>query len=98
MTKKSKPYVIGEYDEFFTASSVGNLSNEEAVAYSNSYYRELDHQSAVQLASRRAEARGMKLAQREMVGRMHQNGMSVSEIATILNYPEDTVRSLLSTI
>ncbi len=73
------------------------------MAYSNSYYRELDHQSAVRLASRRAEARGeargrkeeREKTQKEMVGRMHQNGMSVSQIANILGYSEDTVRNWL---
>lgn len=100
MTKKSKPYVNGEYDEFFTASSVGRLTNEEAIAYSNSYYRELDHQSAVRLASRRAwndgVERGVAQTQREIVGRMHRNGMSVMQIAAILNYPESTIRDWLS--
>ena len=124
MTKKSKPYVIGDYDEFFTASSVGGLSNEEAVAYSNSYYRELDHQSAVRLATQRAEARGLKLGeerglklgeerglklgeerglkkgmeqtQRDMVDRMHRNGMTVSQIAVMLGYPEATILTWLA--
>ena len=108
MTKKSKPYVIGDYDEFFTASSVGGLSNEEAVAYSNSYYRELDHQSAVRLATQRAEARGLKLGeerglkkgmeqtQRDMVNRMHRNGMTASQIAVMLGYPEATILTWLA--
>lgn len=58
MTKKSKPYLSGEYDEFFTASSTGNLTEEEAVAYSQSYFKDLENQSAVRFAESRSRAEG----------------------------------------
>ena len=58
MTKESKAYQTGEYDEMFTAASTGNLSREEAVAYSASYYKELDNQSAIRFAERKGREEG----------------------------------------
>lgn len=58
MTRKSKPYISGEYSDFFEASSTGMLSNEEAVAYSQSYLKELDNQSAIRFAEKRSRAEG----------------------------------------
>ncbi len=58
LTRESKPYLSGEYADLFTASATDSLTNEEAVAYSNSYYRELEHQSAVAYAATKAEAKG----------------------------------------
>ncbi|MDE6409282.1 MAG: Rpn family recombination-promoting nuclease/putative transposase [Muribaculaceae bacterium] len=59
MTRESKPYLTGDYEEMFTASSTGNLSNEEAVAYSQSYLKELDSQSAIRFAERRSLEKGI---------------------------------------
>ena len=60
MTRDSKPYKSGLYEEFFDAASTQMLSAEEAVAYSDSYYKELENQSAVRLAERKAMERGME--------------------------------------
>ena len=54
MTKKSKPYICGDYDEIFDAASTGSLTCEEAVSYSQSYFKECDNQSAVRFAEKRA--------------------------------------------
>ena len=60
MDKNSKPYVSGEYDEIFNASEVGNLVNDEAVAYSRSYYSMIDHQHAVEYAREKGMEKGME--------------------------------------
>ncbi len=65
LTRESKPYLSGEYADLFTASATDSLTNEEAVAYSNSYYRELEHQSAVAYAATKAEAKGREEGREE---------------------------------
>ncbi len=71
MTRKSKPYLSGEYDDIFTASSIGNLTNEEAQAYSNSYFKELDNQSAIRFAESRGRQEGELIGRKEgeLIGR-----------------------------
>ena len=60
MTRKSKAYESGEYDDIFTASATDSLTNEEAVAYSQSYYRLKEQESAIRFAEKKAEARGIE--------------------------------------
>lgn len=87
MTKESKPYLSGEYEDIFTASSTGNLSSEEAVAYSQSYFKELDNQSAVRLA----EKRGIEIGERK--GR--QEALTeIARKARELGLPEDMVSKI----
>ncbi len=75
LTKRSKPYLSGEYDDLFTAAATGNLTNEEAIAYSASYYKELERESALRFAVKKAEvkaeARGE--ARGEAKGEMKKN-------------------------
>lgn len=106
MTSKSKPYEIGDYNDIFTASATGNLTREEAVAYSQSYYRLKEQESAIRFAEKKAEARGMekgmekgeKLGLREMlrmnVKSMREKGLTNETIANFLNQPLDLISSL----
>ena len=75
MTRDSKPYKSGLYEEFFDAASTQMLSDEEAVAYSDSYYKELENQSAVRLAERKAMERGMEKGIQKGIEKGIQEGM-----------------------
>lgn len=91
MTKESKPYLSGEYEDIFTASSTGNLSSEEAVAYSQSYFKELDNQSAVRFAEKRGKEKGRQ------EGKLEGRQEALSETARRareLGLPEDIVSKL----
>lgn len=44
MDKESKPYITGEYDEFFEAAETQQLVAEEAVCYSESRQRLIDEE------------------------------------------------------
>lgn len=111
LTKDSKPYRSGEYDDMFTASSTEYLSNEEAVAYSKSYFKELDNQSAVRFAARknreegreegreqgREEGReeGRMLQLADNVRNLRRNGFDDPTITRLLNLPLDMIRTLI---
>ncbi|MDE6023769.1 MAG: hypothetical protein K2G13_09750, partial [Muribaculaceae bacterium] len=56
--KKSKPYLSGEYADIFQASSTGDLTAEETVADSQSYFREFDNQSTIRFASEEGREEG----------------------------------------
>ena len=62
MTRNSEPYKSGLYEEFFDAASTEHLTVEEAVAYSQSYYKEIENQSAVQFAAKKAAEQAAKKA------------------------------------
>lgn len=99
LTKDSKPYKSGEYDDVFTASSTEYLSNEEAVAYSKSYFKELDNQSAVRFAARknreegREEGRMLQLA--DNVRNLRRNGFDDPTIARLLNLPLKMIGTII---
>ncbi len=86
LTKESKPYKTGDYEEIFAASSTGNLSKEEVVAYSQSYFKELDHESAVRFAE--------KNILRKNVRNLRKHGMQDEVIAQMLEYPLHYIQSL----
>ena len=106
LTKESKPYLSGEYDDFFTASKTENLTNEEAVAYSESYLKELDNQSVVRFTARknreegieeglkkgRAEGRAEGLL--EVARNMLKSGMSILDISKFTNLPESEILAI----
>lgn len=93
MTKKSKPYVTGEYSDFFEASSTGMLSNEEAVAYSQSYLKELEHQSAIRFAERRGYEKGWKEGYEE--GR-RQVIARLEELSPEFNISDDMKKKIIA--
>ena len=98
LTKASKPYLSGEYEDIFTASSTGMLSNEEAVAYSQSYYKDIDNQSAVQFAAKRNREEGrlegaMEML-REMVRNLRSNGFDNDAIAKFLGKSPEIISEL----
>ncbi len=95
MTRESKPYKTGEYDDFFEASAVNRLEEAEAVAYSESYFKELENQSAVRFAAARnreagrAEGRaeglekGMSLEREKNIAAARKAGLSEDMIKSI---------------
>ncbi|MDE6296304.1 MAG: Rpn family recombination-promoting nuclease/putative transposase [Muribaculaceae bacterium] len=87
MTRKSKPYLTGEYEEMFTASSTGNLTNEEAVAYSQSYLKEIDHQSAMRFAERRSYDKGREEGREEAI-------RELSSLAQSLGLSDELIQKL----
>ncbi|MBD5262858.1 MAG: Rpn family recombination-promoting nuclease/putative transposase [Bacteroides sp.] len=94
LTKESKPYLSGEYDDFFTASKTENLTNEEAVAYSESYLKELDNQSVVRFTARKNRAEGRAEGILEVARNMLKNGMSILDISKYTNLPESEILAL----
>ncbi len=110
MTKQSKPYLSGEFDEIFEASKTEKLSPEEAVAYSESYYKELDNQSAIRFAAEKSRNEGRKEGRKEgrsegliegalnelkkIVTSMRSQGLSNDVIAQMIGRDPQTVASI----
>ena len=98
MTRDSKPYKSGLYEDFFDAASTQMLSAEEAVAYSDSYYKELENQSAVRLAERKAMERGMEKgwdnAMIAIAQKMLMSGMPLDQISAMTGIPFETLQNL----
>ena len=98
MTRDSKPYKSGLYEDFFDAASTQMLSAEEAVAYSDSYYKELENQSAVRLAERKAMERGMEKgwdnAMIAIAKKMLMSGMPLDQISAMTGIPFETLQNL----
>ena len=98
LTKESKPYLSGEYDDFFTASKTENLTNEEAVAYSESYLKELDNQSVVRFTARKnreeGKAEGRAEGILEVARNMLKSGMSILDISKFTNLPESEILAI----
>ena len=74
------------------------LSNEEAVAYSQSYYKDIDNQSAVQFAAKRNREKGrlegaMEML-REMVRNLRSNGFDNDAIAKFLGKSPEIISEL----
>lgn len=91
MTRESKPYLTGDYEEMFTASSTGNLTNDEAVAYTQSYLKEIDRQSAVRFAERKSYDKGLEQGMQQ--GR-EQTIDDLSARARSLGLSEDMMKRL----
>lgn len=83
MTRNSKPYRTGEYDDFFDAASTYHLTNEEAVAYSQSYLKELENQSAVRFAASKSREEGREEERRRNIEAARKAGLSEEMIASI---------------
>ena len=90
LSKESKPYMTGEYDDLFTASATDNLSREEAVAYSQSYLKEIDNESAILFAEKRGEQKAIK----DNVRNLRNYGLDDNTIAKMLNYSPEYIRAL----
>lgn len=88
MTRKSKPYRTGEYDDFFDAASTYHLTNEEAVAYSQSYLKDMENQSAVRFAAHRSREEGREEGREEERRR-------IVEAAKRAGLSQDVIDSLL---
>ena len=99
LTKESQPYLSGEYNDFFTASMTDNLTEEEAVAYSESYLKELDRQSAIRFTAKKnreegieiGEARGKEEERRKSIRLMLSFGISAQQIAENYDMPLEEV-------
>lgn len=98
LSKESKSYQSGEYDEIFTASATGSLTNEEAEAYSQSYFREIDQRSAISFAEKQGMEQGMEQGELLMLTKnvesMRSYGVTDTEIARLLNQPLEVISSI----
>ncbi len=102
LTKESKPYKTGEYQDLFTTSSTGLLSKEEAKAYSMSYFHAVERESAIryaekkaaEAAERRGEERGEQNAIRKTVQNLRKHGWNDKDIADLIDYPLDFIKAL----
>ncbi|MDE7466399.1 MAG: Rpn family recombination-promoting nuclease/putative transposase [Muribaculaceae bacterium] len=98
LTRESKPYLSGEYDDIFTASSTGLLSQEEAATYAQSYLKEIENRSALRFAEKKGIEKGRlegavtKL--KEMLIGLRRNGFDNDTIAGFLNESPETIASL----
>lgn len=99
LTKESKPYLSGEYDDFFTASKTENLTEEEAVAYSESYLKELDNQSVLRFTAKKNREEGRQEGKMEgileVARNMLKNGMSVFDVSRFTNIPESEILTIV---
>ena len=88
MTRESKPYLSGEYNDLFNIASVGNLTGEEAQAYSQSYLKDLENQSAIRFAAKESLIEGEKRGRMEMleeiIRRAKSAGFSEDMIAALI--------------
>ncbi len=75
LTRESKPYLSGEYNDIFKASATESLSNEEAVAYSQSYYKELENRSALRFATRKGREEGRQEGRQEGIEIGREQGL-----------------------
>lgn len=94
MNKTSKPYLSGEYDEFFDAAATENLTNEEAAVYAHSYFEEVDHQNAVEFSHKKGIELGSMNNLKKNVHSMREHGFNNADIANLLNEPLDLIESL----
>ncbi|MDE7413312.1 MAG: hypothetical protein K2N05_05930 [Muribaculaceae bacterium] len=106
LTRESKPYLSGEYEEIFTASSTGLLSQEEAATYSQSYLKEIENRSALRFAEKRGIKEGIEKGRlegrlegamaklKEMVSGLRRSGFDNDTIAGFLNESPETIASL----
>ena len=106
LTKESKPYLSGEYNDFFTSSMTDNLTEEEAVAYSESYLKELERQSALRFTAKKnreegreegieiGEAKGKEEERRKSIRLMLSFGISAQKIAENYEMPLEEVLRL----
>ena len=65
MSKTSKPYMEGDYEEMFEAATMGNMASEELVAYSDSLQKLRDTQAGIEYASRQAYDDGEQKGRKE---------------------------------
>ena len=65
MSKTSKPYMDGDYEEMFEAATLGNMASEELVAYSDSLQKLRDTQAGIEYASRQAYDDGEQKGRKE---------------------------------
>ena len=92
--------------DIFNVSSTDQLTNEEAVAYSASYLKELDNKSAIRFAEKKGIEQGMERGieqgimqgrlqtLREFVRNLRTNGFSDFQIAKLTNEDPKVISSL----
>ncbi len=96
MTHESAPYRSGDYSDFFEASATQLLTNEEAVAYSQSYFKELENQSAVRFAADRSREEGWKEGRMEGLNEgIAMERERIIESARKAGFTEDMIARLL---
>ena len=100
MTNDSKQNKSELSDNLFDLLFPPMSDLEEAVPYSQSVYKELENQNAVQFAAKKAYAEGFVagLAKAEAImtiaRKMRLNGMTPDAISSLTGLPADVVRNL----
>lgn len=88
LDKNSEPYKTREYSDMFDTAELASFAAEDVVAYSNSYLKELDNQSAIRFAARenRKEGiqEGIQETLRKVVTNMRAKGYDDQEISDLI--------------
>lgn len=108
MDKESKPYITGEYDEFFEAAETQQLVAEEAVCYSESRQRLIDEERD-RLADRwywrdrwreewlaEGKAEGREKERRKMAKALLDMEMPLEQISKVTGMTVEELRKLQS--
>lgn len=114
MDKEGKAYKSGEYADWFEASEVNSLCEEEYVRYGESLLACRDAQDGIRYAAdqsfkevelkgrREGELKGRRegklSAFKSIIRNLKQNGFGLSDICRLTNLPETEVRSILAEI
>ena len=98
LTRESKPYMSGHYADIFQASATGNLTPEEAVKYSESYFKELDNQSSLRFTAKKnreeGRAEGRVEEKLDIARKMKRKGMDSGFISSMTGLSESEIESL----
>ncbi len=98
MTKDSKAYLSGEFDEIFEASKTEKLSSEEAVAYSDSYYKELDYRSAIRFAAKKNRREGIEEGREEGIKEGIKKGRKEGRKKGLLEGALNELKNIVNTM
>ena len=96
MNEKPKDYPI--FDELFEAADLSHLANEEVVSYSQSRMKLEDDRLGMAYFGEQKRMEGIKEGETKMlqniVTKLRDCGMSISDIASTLGYNDSYIASL----
>lgn len=106
MDKEGKAYKSGEYADWFEASEVDSLCEEEYVRYGESLLAYRDAQEGIRYAADQSFKEGELKGRREgklnafksIIRNLKQNRFGLSDISRLTNLPETEASSILAEI
>ena len=92
MNEKPKDYPI--FDELFEAADLSHLANEEVVSYSQSRMKLEDDRLGMAYFGEQKRKEGETKMLQNVVKKLRDYGMSISEISSTLGYNDTYIASL----